>query len=1675
MSKQSRRPPPKEEKPGRRSWRGDAQNGSAAARAPAAQTGWRQGRAPRNYLARKWMIGVPMIVVVLGLFAAWAVFTFRLPPPTPLVTAYVADYESPLEPHAFALEDVEQLLQLFRPAGRTGSITVRGSVADREFKATDKDRFLAQLREELLAQKPVRRWGQNKPQLIYLSAQGVVNEAGEPCLVLAAGDRKRGGGMIRTPRQVLGEDRLVRVEDVVDLVSQVHEHTHKVLLLDCIRSDRNWRLGIAANEFAGKLGSIKLNTPARQRVVLLHACSAGEVGLVDPRKGLTLFGQYVARGLAGEADADRDEQVELRELHAYLKDQLQTAAERRGRTQQPLLHASTDNVDFPLATADAVAKKAAEEQFERALFQPAASWLDEIHAGWAAYAERRASSGQSPPAALLLIDEAQRQHWQQQLKYCLAGQAYANFREVFSIKAAGPDLALPGVSLPLALGRTDLTTDEEQRARAELMPPPADQPPPAQAPLPASPEEYYVLAAVVWNEALQGVAPSSFASSKLAEARLQSGAILPVELRTLERFGPQNPHLPKAVRDASDVLRQFLVLRHEAERAAFVQGQPRVLPLVQSRLDQADKLRREREDAAFGGQIDGEKLAQLQQDLAAVQTEAASIAAAFTTRDRMWADLPYLLEWAVVEGQQQQAQAAALLEGLAALEKALEAPAGTAADWTKLAGKVEAAERELRRSYTDQWRANVELTPAEGVLSQVPALERLLAAPVANLDSRRQLWDKYWGIVAGPTSAERPANYSEEAARVAQQKDAAVKLLAQWLGTAPSQAGADERRLPAAAQFVRLMDTAAAAIGRVEAKDLADDPLREQIAQREPLARAAASWLTLGPSSSLRSHVIGQRAELAAYDYCLWQARRSLEDFLGNADRLADGSSPPPSTADQRPYFALAAGRLLEQAERLFPKRKAAAAVQDLLVSRERDASQLAGVLLAWPREPLPTGQNSVLVDRLPNPLEVQSLPPGQAALRASGEWKQVAMGEASGSLVPLAGDVLLAVQAGDYGWPARFEFTLDASKPDQTSASGDVSYYYRGHAATSRGHIDRLQPRYRVVSVSPGNAGKLVVDSPTVRAKVVILLDCSESMKEQSGLEGTRLERGKRAVRDAIGQLLALNDDRAAGDVKVALVLFGHRRKLFAWPQAGGRSVIDWNEKFGPDDPAVSYDRDFAIEWVSSKDKAKDRESLDKLLLDKDKILPTGFTPLYGAMDFALTNGFTKLGGRDADGSQAPLHLLVVSDGEDDIPAVRQLLVAGNISPTRYSPEQFVPAWDQNYNSEQSRRRRSDRINQALSQKINLYFFDITGRDSLQQVEKDLNLRKDQMVSIGTRTNLSDELLTRIGVRRYEVVDRERGTRMQGSSTRPEVFERALGPHLLLFAPDDSLPRPFRIGGGEALQVTIPPPPDKPAFSFAGLPPAAALGAARASIAVDPATLEADFRETLTAYEILCKGQREKRGERDDEGCRFTLMLQNKSAGQFTPRPVELWAEVVPLDPSGMPLGKYSYANPFPAGGTSAPVYELSVPKWPAGAARAHVSVWVRMRATSASDSPLVTSEGNAQRKPASPGGLAGVDFKFEAREDKQGAVVKITESFAAGDAAADRQHFVRPATELGLTRVERTYYDGQVEHQFFLAGRTVQDALAIRVLAVPQERWKKDASGLDGGTPLDVAITDE
>jgi hypothetical protein len=102
-----------------------------------------------------------------------------------------------------------------------------------------------------------------------------------------------------------------------------------------------------------------------------------------------------------------------------------------------------------------------------------------------------------------------------------------------------------------------------------------------------------------------------------------------------------------------------------------------------------------------------------------------------------------------------------------------------------------------------------------------------------------------------------------------------------------------------------------------------------------------------------------------------------------------------------------------------------------------------------------------------------------------------------------------------------------------------------------------------------------------------------------------------------------------------------------------------------------------------------------------------------------------------------------------------------------------------------------------------------------------------------------------------------------------------------------------------------------------------------------------------------------------------------------------------------------------------------------------------------------------------------AGVQFQFEAQAHPQGATVKITELFGQG-ATPNAWHFVMPTPNQGVSSIRRTYYDGQVEHQFVFGVGNVEDAEQRRFLAMPIEAWKKFALGLDGNQPLVVQVPD-
>lgn len=88
--------------------------------------------------------------------------------------------------------------------------------------------------------------------------------------------------------------------------------------------------------------SVENPVPAAQNMVVLSAAAGNQISSALPDKRHGLFTYYFLKGLQGEADANQDGAIEVGELYAYLKPQVETAARRMNAEQSPQLLPGAD-------------------------------------------------------------------------------------------------------------------------------------------------------------------------------------------------------------------------------------------------------------------------------------------------------------------------------------------------------------------------------------------------------------------------------------------------------------------------------------------------------------------------------------------------------------------------------------------------------------------------------------------------------------------------------------------------------------------------------------------------------------------------------------------------------------------------------------------------------------------------------------------------------------------------------------------------------------------------------------------------------------------------------------------------------------------------------------------------------------------------------------------------------------------------------------------------------------------------------------------------------------------------------------------------------------------------------------------------------------------------------------
>jgi hypothetical protein len=1665
---------PSEGKSPRRSWR----NGAGAEPRPkrgSSQPSWAAGGSTGGGGIRRWAGGVLLTAVSLALLGGFVYFVFVKPRATPLVCLHVTDYEAPLAPQAFAQEDIERFTQLFYSSGHfAGQVSTGSSKVVEPANVAHGSDFIEALVERVRNEDP---GGPDNVILIYVSAQGIVDDHGRPCLLASAEPRlEKELPQAPTPSEILRPERLIDLKTLLDQLKQEHPRAWKVVFLDAVRWERNWRLGRAENLFADALAPLMTDlNPTRNsdRIVILNSCSPGEIGLADPVQERTLFGDYVASGLAGEADKSRDGRIGLVEFADYLSQRVDAAALRRGRSQRPQLILPgnpAQTIDFALARSKQrnLDERMPGGDIKQRVIDFAARW-NRLPA--------EAETGRGIAAPLVALLEKSRQELQRHESLLLGGKAYKDVPEP-TLPVSWPNEVLappPSVSLPLSLpashGPLDVIESNAAGWVSRFAPPPPDQPDPLAQLRPH--ERLYGL----WSALRQtNAAPEQL----FARAGLNRTYVLPVELHTSIRFHENNLHLPARLKAsaAGRFVENFLDCRQAAERAAFASGDPRVYRWIAAAVEQGDAKRREAEDLAFAGGDEGallELLNAAQESYRAAAQTADEVARAFALRDHVLAELPYWLEWSSVGDQQRVKLGMSLIDGARELELLLDEPGDANRRDQDLAASAGRLQEVLKKLQASVAAATDNCLGSSFHLGILPKLEQLLAVPLTDPARRALLWDAYFTVLERDKAE---ASSATEESPVTTPRASGSALLAHWLKSRP---GAD-------AGFDAL-----ARLGRDELlkgeKDfaLADEELRTRLAEADRAIRGMTPWLTLAqvrpPTGSDSAAAAADRRgrngavlreECARHDYYLWQAARFLEDFLGNDDGQYRALMTLLGRDSLEPYFASAAEQLLDSAAQLFPRDEHSPARMQFAARRSAAAAlekHLNQTLRPAADGPMAPDASEVRTQTQVADPALQELPPGLGALHLAGaQFDRDGTGVAVvvepprdlpmppsgyfGFSIPGA----LAASSPPRVLPGHFKFLLPSAEP---ATPWKIAGYYRGHSGVLELALDKLKPGHVILAQRSPERGKLVVNSSLTDGTVVIVLDCSASMKE---VNGQWMDDAIEAVRTIIGKLLETRK------MEVRLVLFAHRRGI---PIAisGDRVELPWNSSFGGDKETVMFEHDYQTVWKGTAVDAK----LEEVFLKENgeyRIQATGYTPLYSAVRHAVLDGF-------ADSRRGSRNLVIVTDGGDNIP----LLTNAAGMPREI---ETMPPWisDPEYNSPPKKAQRAAAALDAIKKfgDINVslvYLADLGGaRGPVEETKRLLRIPDDQTYEVVKAVGVAaprnvETLIARlaesVGIYPYEIVE-DSGRRHAGSTAVRQEYT-VHGRSTIEW--DDAVRAAFEIADNETLEAKILREGKQRRVHFLGgeeleSDPATQL----VSLAAAEAMSLPDEKLYPLEYLLACRAEQPKVGDRHRT---FHLSIRSSEPGRFTPRPREMWVEVVPAEASRdgkppMPIADaepYFFCQPAFVAGSPIPVVECLAPNWPTGAETAIVKVWFRM-----TDSREVTKlDEKGPRRPNAAGFAAGAfTFGLEFLEGRKQWAIKVTETEPRLPAAQPAWSLVTlegsPADE-----VERRYFpeNGRVEHYFLFRDLQKTDLGQRAVNIVPQAIWKKSATT----TPKEFAVT--
>ena len=1634
----------------------------------------RRGRGRRSLLFRVSLL----ITLAVGLgFMLVEVFRRQPARVVPLVVTAVTRSGPQLDtdplavtPNPFATEDVEFLRDWFGTNRTSQNVRLFGQIEEQTGALSYQSNALINGLRNAFSQSNMLPGGPEGNTLaVFLTAHGLVHR-GEPYLLM-------GDSVAHDPDSWVAADAVFRT--ILETLEQESGRLGKarvVVFLDVARSGSVWDWGKFEEDFNVGCRNVlrKLGT---DRIAVIASGDLGQRSWCDPRAGNSLFVEALVQAFTGSADLNRDGRVTVGEIAEFLREQVSLKAKSIwDAAQHPTLltEEAGDWVFIHQPQYESVQSSPPPDRDELR------KQLGRTHGLWRRHNALRTSA--HPPLSSDPVGWSELEKRLARLdQLLLAGRGY---RDEFATNASTVDRLLSRfeAGLPVTLG--ELPERRLQRyfspsgAKSSLDPKSLaawkEKPDPESISEPLS-EAQAVDLVLPWLEERGFDTESLRAAVRLLESVRREG-VAGEGSRLLESHlirllaAPDLGHLT-----ASSAAAVMTSLR--SSREMILTKDLRASFWIRNEMDEVERDRLSAIDAVLAPGVNASAMRPLEAFARVAETHVQirewgdAISDAYRRRDTMLHEIPRIAETLLADVEafrlQEQSRGTSELVRRAtdtavtlAARIRLQGDSGEPSDWRELGTAVAAAD-----------------TAAEGLRARLnQRIESASGLKAADESGLRQACALLVG--SGVADADRRAALHERLLELLAQNPSDIGRV-----TGLATANAPERSPPTAELIA--IDGKPPWIYWLQALDASREKPPRDVGQPAAALREAIGEFLAHPAGKQRSlaDVLRSPAERTRSGQQLAAVRHPLDDLerevrgktimLGNSPRDISGIAITRFAVDLQLLLYLHASRTLDEfwceaAEGEAPYFAAAAErlIRPLIVNPDLRLDPLLDGLDL--RESLAVAATA---SRDPTTLR-----PSAGASEQTGILYKLVAGRAIDFVLDGRERVPVgraAIWSPDGPEPARLlpvgsavdavatSLTIPAGLPAEADTFA-VHSFFRGLRRSGGLPLRQLvDPKATVFRLPEYGAPEVVVsrDDPDP-IPVVIVLDCSNSMNAPRGEPPERTRLGM--ARTAIRQFLAGHVGK--GQVSVGLVLFGHR---YGWllDEQTNRLIADGRDNEGLsrfkvfrmaqgnpqtlasrtlDSPSLENPNRDVEGVIEIRSEAIDQNAFQDFVRVLDRITAVGTTPTYQA----VIKAYEMLGERESG------HILVLTDGDPALVGAGSVEFGARIERIQRA---FAETAKQLHEARPKVRLtfvnfdHQGEADEAVTRDLKRYFTRASiepavGGEALQRV-----LERSVRNPTAVWKRLGEPVGRRFDFGKLGVIDPWPPVGVSGEPGRPVrpavpmELEVDTGPS---DASDSPASVAVRVEGGERFDLH--------------------LGEGRLfHRRYSRLDHNVDFRLALTGgdadrYDVFALLPNLS----NNRALELPLVIQNKDSREFTPRPVDVWVDVIGFN-AGQPRGRrvaYSINLPEFESRQPVPVILARVRDWPTWADRVQVKGWFRFLGPPAKtvELPLDAQPSSATGNGFTLDGIEGVVFRLDRQRTADGGVrLEVTEEYLQGR-PVDRLRIVTEPLPLSAT-ISHYPEEGVVERVFEF--ERPMDGLRA---------WVSDRAWIESGAATNAGVSD-